>query len=133
IGYAEMLKEDAEDEANATAVQDLNRILAAAKHLLSLINEILDLSKIEAGRVDVAPTNFDPVEMLEDLVETVRPMAEQNNNAIRIVGVPPMGNAQTDSLKVRQCVLNLLSNACKFTRNGNIEIALDRRPHNGVE
>ena len=133
IGYAEMLKEDAEDEANVTAVQDLNRILAAAKHLLSLINEILDLSKIEAGRVDVAPTDFDPAEMLEDLLETVRPMAEQNGNAIRIVGAPPAGNAHTDALKIRQCVLNLLSNACKFTRNGNIEIALDRKPHNGVE
>jgi signal transduction histidine kinase/ActR/RegA family two-component response regulator len=133
IGYAEMLQEDAADEDNAAAVQDLNRILAAAKHLLSLINEILDLSKIEAGRIDVAPTNFDPADMLGDLIETVRPMAEQNGNAIRVVGVPPAGNAQTDALKIRQCVLNLLSNACKFTRNGNVEIALDRKPQNGVE
>ncbi|MBS0383885.1 MAG: response regulator, partial [Proteobacteria bacterium] len=133
IGYAEMLKEDAEDENNATAVQDLNRILAAAKHLLSLISEILDLSKIEAGRVDVAPTAFDPSEMLQDLVETMRPLAEQNGNAIRIVGAPPPGKAQTDSLKVRQCVLNLLSNACKFTRDGEVEIMLERKPCNGVE
>ncbi len=133
IGYAEMLKEDAEDEDNATAVQDLNRILTAAKHLLSLINEILDLSKIEAGRVDVASSTFDPIEMLADLIETMRPMAEQNGNAIRIVGAPPAGTAQTDALKVRQCVLNLLSNACKFTRNGNVEIALERKPCNGVE
>jgi signal transduction histidine kinase/ActR/RegA family two-component response regulator len=133
IGYAEMLQEDAADEDNAAAVQDLNRILAAAKHLLSLINEILDLSKIEAGRVDVAPTNFDPVDMLDDLIETVRHMAEQNGNAIRVVGQPSPGSAQTDALKVRQCVLNLLSNACKFTQNGNVEIALERRPYNGVE
>ena len=133
IGYAEMLQEDAADSDNATAVQDLNRILAAAKHLLSLINEILDLSKIEAGRVDVAPAKFDPVEMLEDLIETVRPMAEQNGNAIRIVGAPPAGSAHTDALKMRQCVLNLLSNACKFTREGDIEITLERKPYNGVE
>lgn len=133
IGYAEMLQEDAADEDNKAAVQDLNRILAAAKHLLSLINEILDLSKIEAGRVDVAPSSFDPAEMLGDLIETVRPMAEQNGNAIRVVGVPPAGDAHTDALKIRQCVLNLLSNACKFTRNGNVEIALDRKPYNGVE
>ena len=133
IGYAEMLQEDAADEDNKAAVQDLNRILAAAKHLLSLINEILDLSKIEAGRVDVAPSSFDPAEMLEDLIETVRPMAEQNGNAIRVVGVSPPGNAHSDALKIRQCVLNLLSNACKFTRNGNVEIALDRKPYNGVE
>jgi len=133
IGYAEMLQEDAADENNVTAVQDLNRILAAAKHLLSLINEILDLSKIEAGRVDVAPTNFDPAEMLEDLIETVRPMAEQNGNVICVVGAPSAGKAQTDALKIRQCVLNLLSNACKFTRNGDVEVALDRKPYNGVE
>jgi signal transduction histidine kinase/ActR/RegA family two-component response regulator len=133
IGYAEMLQEDAADDENKTAVQDLNRILAAAKHLLSLINEILDLSKIEAGRVDVAPSSFDPAEMLEDLIETVRPIAEQNGNAIRVVGAPPSGKAHTDALKIRQCVLNLLSNACKFTRDGNVEIALDRKPHNGVE
>src|SRR5690606_24243498 len=73
IGYAEMLQEDAGDAGDEATVQDLNRILTAAKHLLSLINEILDLSKIEAGRMDVAAARFDPEEMLEELIETVRP------------------------------------------------------------
>jgi signal transduction histidine kinase/ActR/RegA family two-component response regulator len=132
IGYAEMLKEDAEDNGEASAVQDLGRILAAAKHLLSLINEILDLSKIEAGRVDVAPSQFDPSEMIEDLVETVRPLADDNGNVIRVI-TGPAGEVRTDSLKVRQCVLNLLSNACKFTNNGEIELALERKPFNGVD
>ena len=122
IGYAEMLQEDAEDKGDDTAIQDLNRILTAAKHLLSLINEILDLSKIEAGRMEAAPTQFDPHEMLDDLIETVRPLAEQNGNAIALIGSPPDGLANTDAMKLRQCVLNLLSNACKFTRQGTVRL-----------
>ncbi|MBI3439808.1 MAG: response regulator, partial [Proteobacteria bacterium] len=133
IGYAEMLQEDAASDDNDVAVQDLGRILVAARHLLSLINEILDLSKIEAGRVDVAPTSFDPVEMLESMIETVRPIAEQNHNTINIVNAPLTGLAHTDALKLRQCMLNLLSNACKFTRHGAVEIALECKPYNGVE
>lgn len=133
IGYAEMLQEDAEDAGDKAAIQDLNRILTAAKHLLSLINEILDLSKIEAGRMEAVAASFDPVEMLDDLIETVRPLAEQNGNTIQLIGVPPEGLANTDAMKVRQCVLNLLSNACKFTRGGRIDVGFERREHNGVE
>ncbi|MFO1016780.1 MAG: ATP-binding protein [Hyphomonadaceae bacterium] len=133
IGYAEMLQEDALDKGDDPAVQDLHRILTAAKHLLNLINEILDLSKIEAGRMEAAPSQFDPHEMLDDLIETVRPLAEQNGNAIALIGSPPDGLAHTDAMKLRQCVLNLLSNACKFTRDGKIDISFERAPHNGVE
>ncbi len=133
IGYAEMLQEDAEDNGDTTAVQDLNRILTAAKHLLSLINEILDLSKIEAGRMDVVAAPFEPLQMLDELIETVRPLAEQNGNAILMAGAAPEGTARTDAFKLRQCVLNLLSNACKFTRDGKIEVFVDRRMMNGVE
>ncbi len=133
IGYAEMLQEDARDNDDETTVQDLHRILAAAKHLLSLINEILDLSKIEAGRMEASPTHFDPHEMLEDLIETVRPLAEQNGNAITMTGQAAAGAAHTDSTKLRQCVLNLLSNACKFTRDGQIELHFERRDYAGVE
>ena len=92
IGYAEILQEDAEDEGDATAVQDLNRILAAAKHLLTLINEILDLSKIEAGRMDVAAAPFDPCDMVRDLVETVQPLAEKNGNTLSWTGECPKRN-----------------------------------------
>jgi signal transduction histidine kinase/ActR/RegA family two-component response regulator len=133
IGYAEMLQEDAEDNGDDTAVQDLNRILTAAKHLLSLIGEILDLSKIESGRMEAVAAKFDPMETLEDLIETVRPIAEQNGNTITLSGVHIGGDANTDAMKVRQCVLNLLSNAAKFTKNGKIEVEYDRRLHNGVE
>jgi signal transduction histidine kinase len=132
IGYAEMLKEDAEDNGDASTIQDLNRVLAAAKHLLSLINEILDLSKIEAGRMDVVAAPFDPVEIVEDLVETSRPLAEQNGNTITLDASIDVRRTNTDATKLRQCVLNLLSNACKFTRNGVIEVELKLRDYNGV-
>jgi CheY-like chemotaxis protein len=132
IGYAEMLQEDAEDSGDDATVQDLHRILVAAKHLLSLINEILDLSKIESGRMDVTPAQFDPVEMLEDLIETMRPMAEQNGDVMSLTCAGAT-RANTDSMKLRQCVLNLLSNAAKFTKGGKIDIEFGVQPHNGVE
>jgi signal transduction histidine kinase/CheY-like chemotaxis protein len=133
IGYTEILQEDAEDEANVSAVQDLNRILTAAKHLLSLLNEILDLSKIEAGRIDVTPTSFDPSEMLEDLMDTVRPLAEKNGNALIWNGPRPEAMANTDAMKTRQCLLNLFSNACKFTKNGEVEVSFEQRQQGGAE
>lgn len=133
IGYAEMLQEDAEDAGDAAAVQDLNRILTAAKHLLSLINEILDLSKIESGRMDVAAAPFEPHAMLEELIATIRPIAEQNGNVIIVAEDDGVSEAHTDAMKLRQCVLNLLSNAAKFTRNGRIEVTTDRRLCNGVD
>ncbi|MCX7359937.1 MAG: ATP-binding protein [Alphaproteobacteria bacterium] len=133
IGYTEMLQEDAEDNGDERAVQDLNRILTAAKHLLSLIGEILDLSKIEAGRMEAIPAKFDLLDVLEELIETVRPIATSNGNEITISGTPFAGDINTDSLKLGQCVLNLLSNAAKFTKNGKIDVAFDRKLHNGVE
>ncbi len=133
IGYAEMLQEDAEDNGDTTAVQDLNRILTAAKHLLSLIGEILDLSKIEAGRMEAIATTFDPTEMLEELIETVHPIATANGNEITLIGSPLTGDINTDSMKLRQCVLNLLSNAAKFTKNGKIDVAFERKLCNGVD
>ncbi|MBL8545944.1 MAG: response regulator [Hyphomonadaceae bacterium] len=133
IGYAEMLQEDAEDNGDQASVQDLSRILTAAKHLLSLIGEILDLSKIEAGRMEAIAAKFDPGEMLEELIETVRPIASGNGNEIILSGSPLEGDVNTDAMKLRQCVLNLLSNAAKFTRNGKIDVAFERKLHNGVD
>jgi signal transduction histidine kinase/ActR/RegA family two-component response regulator len=132
IGYAEMLLEDAEDAGNDSMVQDLNRILAGAKHLLTLLNEILDLSKIEAGRMDIAAAPFDPREMIEDAIESMRPLAEQNGNAISFSGQAG-ADAHSDATKLRQCVLNLLSNAAKFTHDGKIDVELARRDHCGVD
>ncbi|MEJ0059865.1 MAG: ATP-binding protein [Terricaulis sp.] len=133
IGYAEILEEDAEDDGNKAAVQDLHRILAAAKHLLSLINEVLDLSKIEAGRMEVVAAAFDPLELIAELLDTVRPVAEKNANALTWTSERPEGFANTDVTKIRQCVLNLLSNACKFTRSGGVEIEYQRVHENGLD
>jgi signal transduction histidine kinase/ActR/RegA family two-component response regulator len=130
IGYAEMLHEDAEDKGDDASVQDLNRILAAAKHLLTLLNEILDLSKIEAGRMEVSAAPFSPLEVFEDLVATARPLAEQNGNVLMLSGDGADLLANTDAMKLRQCVLNLLSNACKFTKKGKIEVHFETRAHN---
>ncbi len=133
IGYAEMLQEDAEDAGDKSATQDLARILTAARHLLSLINEILDLSKIEAGRMDVTASAFDMPELLGDLIDTVRPLAEQNANELVLKCAGPAATANTDATKFRQCVLNLLSNACKFTQNGKIDVTAEQRYIHGVE
>lgn len=133
IGYAEMLQEDAEDNEDSATAQDLGRILTAGKHLLSLLNEVLDLSKIEAGRMEAISAPFDVAELLEDLLETMQPLAEQNHNEIVLAAGTANTMANTDAMKVRQCVTNFLSNACKFTQSGRIDVRLDRRRHNGVE
>ncbi|MBY0564251.1 MAG: response regulator [Hyphomonadaceae bacterium] len=133
IGYAEMLREDAEDAGEQETVQDLGRILAAGRHLLSLLNEVLDLSKIEAGRMEAAATAFDAREMLQDLVDTMRPLAEQKGNSIAICDRGIDGRVETDATKLRQCLNNLLSNACKFTEGGSIVVEFEREPIDGIE
>ncbi|HWA00631.1 MAG TPA: ATP-binding protein [Caulobacterales bacterium] len=133
IGYAEILQEDAEDGGDKSAVQDLNRILTAAKHLLGLINEVLDLSKIEAGRMEVAASEFDPHGLVSELIDTLRPLIEKNNNTVIWSGAGVESIARSDAMKIRQCVLNLLSNACKFTKEGEVEVRLERRHEGGLE
>lgn len=133
IGYAEMLTEDADARADKAAAEDLHRILGAARHLLGLINEVLDLSKIEAGRVDVTPAIFDVSELLDEAIATVRPLAAQHGNEVALVGGWRGVTADTDASKLRQCLLNLLSNACKFTQNGSVEVSVECRQQGGVE
>lgn len=133
IGYTEMLAEDAQDRDDASTARDLDRILASATNLLSLLNEVLDFSKIEAGRMEAAPAPFSVNELLHELVDSMRPLSEQNGNAMHIVAQSSNVIADTDSMKVRQCVTNLISNACKFTQDGTIEISLEKRAFNGVD
>jgi signal transduction histidine kinase/ActR/RegA family two-component response regulator len=132
IGYAEMLHEDAEDQGETANAQDLSRILSSARHLLNLLNEILDLSKIEAGRMEVFASAFDTRDLLEETIATVRPMAEQSGNRITLSCEIGEATTESDATKLRQCVLNLLSNACKFTKDGQIDVAADIRAHQGV-
>ena len=126
IGYAEMLREDAQADANASAEGDLNRIINAARHLLSLINEILNLAKIESGQIELVDEVFNPNALVEQVVAMLRPIADNNGNALTFAAEGPPRVAHTDQGKLRQCLINLTSNACKFTERGEVALALAR-------
>jgi len=126
IGYSEILREEAEADARDTDIADIDRVLSAARQLLHLINEILDLSKIEAGRMDVAVAEFSVGGMISDAVSTVRPAIEKNGNTLRVEVSPDLGEGVSDAFKLNQCLLNLLSNAAKFTRTGEIVVEARR-------
>ncbi len=121
IGYGEMLMETAEEDGDAQSREDLARILGAAHRLLALINDVLDLSKIEAGAMEVASDDIDLDALVFEAVETVRPAAAANGTTISIETYA-LGSAQTDGFKLSQCLLNLLSNAAKFTKDGQIKL-----------
>ncbi|MEQ1489263.1 MAG: ATP-binding protein [Terricaulis sp.] len=126
IGYSEMLMEEAEDDGRDSDIADLKRVLSSARHLLHLINDILDLSKIEAGRMDIAAAEFDVAGLVSEAVETVRPNAEKNGSKLTLDVASDIGAVCTDSFKLNQCLLNLLSNAAKFTKDGQISIKAGR-------
>jgi signal transduction histidine kinase/DNA-binding response OmpR family regulator len=127
IGVSEMLLEDARDLGRDEEIEPLERILRAGRHLLTLINDILDLSKIEAGKMDFHPETFSVTTMVEDVVATIRPMAEKNGNQIVLQCPESVGAMWADPTRVRQALLNLASNASKFTEQGTITVAVDRR------
>jgi CheY-like chemotaxis protein len=126
IGYSEMLEEEAQDLGQAQFVPDLQKIQAAGKHLLALINDILDLSKIEAGKMDLYLERFDVGAMLRDVVSTIQPLADRNGNTLVLDCAPDVGEMESDLVKVRQGLFNLLSNACKFTRDGQVTLGAER-------
>ena len=122
IGLTEMLKEDAEDDENEDYLEPLDRIHNASKHLLTLINDILDLSKIEAGKIELFEEEFSLPKMVEDVIETSKPLAEKNDNRIEIRMDQDVDSIYADQTRVRQIILNLISNACKFTEKGEVHI-----------
>jgi DNA-binding response OmpR family regulator len=126
IGYSEMLQEEAEDLGQEDFIPDLKKIQGAAKHLLNLINDILDLSKIEAGRMELYLENFEVNTVVEDVVATIHPLVEKNGNAIEVKYSANLGAMHGDLTKVRQSLFNLLSNANKFTEKGTIELNINR-------
>jgi PAS domain S-box-containing protein len=126
IGYSEMLAEDAEDEGYDEMVPDLGKITAAGRHLLALINDILDLSKIEAGRMDLYLERFDLAEMLTEAASTVAPLIDQNANRLVTEFPADLGSIRADLTKVRQALFNLLSNAAKFTKEGTVTLSARR-------
>ncbi len=132
IGYSEMLEEETEGLGRETVVRDLQRIQSAGKHLLALINDVLDLSKIEAGKMALHLETFDVAQVIEEIVNTVQPAAAKNANALQI-NAANLREMHADLTKVRQILLNLLSNACKFTENGVVSLKADCRTIEGRE
>lgn len=132
IGYSEMLREDAEAESQPALAKDLQKIERAGRLLLSLISDVLDLSKIEAGRIEL---HLEPVavgSIVQDVVSTIEPLAKGNGNRL-LVNNRFDGTVEIDAIKFRQSLLNLLSNACKFTENGTVELEVERHPEPGRE
>jgi len=126
IGYSEMLEEDARDEGMERFVPDLERIRAAGLHLLGLINEVLDLSKIEAGKIAINLEGFSVAAMVRDVASTVKPLVEKRGNRIEVHCAGNVGEMHSDVVRVRQVLLNLLSNAAKFTEKGRIVLSANR-------
>ena len=127
IGYSEMLIEDAEDEGHDEMVPDLKKIHSSGNHLLALINDILDLSKIEAGQMDLYLENFDLKLMLEESLDSLEPLVKKNANKLVTEFADDAGSIRADQTKVRQALFNLVSNAAKFTQDGVITIAVSRQ------
>jgi signal transduction histidine kinase len=126
IGYSEMLQEEAEDLDADTFLPDLQRINSAGKHLLGLINDILDLSKIEAGRMDLYLEGFSVQGLVHDVQAIVQPLVEKNGNTLVVHADDTLGTMHADQTKLRQTLFNLLSNASKFTERGTISLAVQR-------
>jgi signal transduction histidine kinase/CheY-like chemotaxis protein len=136
IGYSEMLQEEAQDlgETTQELVPDLEKIHGAGRHLLSLINDILDLSKIEAGKMDLYLEYFDTGPMLQEVLNTIRPLIEKKSNQLVITRQPEeLGSMHADLTKMRQILFNLLSNAAKFTEQGTITLAVKREALVGAD
>jgi signal transduction histidine kinase/DNA-binding response OmpR family regulator len=131
IGYSEMLQEEAEDLGQTDFLPDLRKIHAAGKHQLALINDILDLSKIEAGRMDLYLETVDIATMVRDVATTIQPLVATNANTLLVQGGDDLGAMRADLTKVRQSLFNLLSNACKFTERGTITLAVGREQGEG--
>ena len=126
IGYSEMLQEEVADLGQTALAPDLEKIHTAGRHLLALINDILDLSKIEAGKTELFLETFEAGAMLRDVTTTVQPLVAKNGNRLVVEEGAGLGTMRADLTKVRQVLLNLLSNACKFTERGTVTLAAAR-------
>jgi signal transduction histidine kinase/CheY-like chemotaxis protein len=126
IGYSEMLQEEAEDSGNTEAVPDLRKIHGAGKHLQALINDILDLSKIEAGKMELFLETFEVRHLVDEVRSTIHPLIEKNGNVLELDCPADVGAMHADVTRVRQILLNLLSNASKFTEGGTVRLQVRR-------
>ena len=126
LGYSEILLEDAELDGRGEQIADLQKISAAGKHLLAMVNDILDISKIEAGKMALHMENVDLDRLIDEVESTARPLAAKNTNNFVVERGPTLGMMRADATKIRQTVFNLLSNAAKFTQNGTITLSVRR-------
>ncbi len=133
IGYSEMLLEEAEELQHKTFISDLGNIRSAGRHLLDLINDILDLSKIEAGKMELYVEQFDLAGLINDVAATAQPLIEKQGNKLELGQLDGLGEMVADMTKVRQALLNLLSNAAKFTKKGLITLKVSRQQVEGSD
>lgn len=133
IGYSEMLQEDAAEFGKNDFIQDLQKIHVSGKHLLGLINDILDLSKIEAGKMELTLEDFALLNLVQDVVTTIRPLSEKRVNLLEVNCANDLGSMRADVMRVRQILFNLLSNASKFTERGKIVVDVFRRKLEGKD
>ena len=126
LGYSEILLEDAELDGRGEQIADLQKISAAGKHLLAMVNDILDISKIEAGKMALHMVDVDLDTLIDEVEATARPLAAKNTNTLVVERGADLGTMRTDPTKLRQAIFNLLSNAAKFTQNGQITLSIGR-------
>ena len=133
IGYSEMVQEDAEEAGHTEYHEDLQKIILSGKHLLGLINDVLDLSKIEAGKVALYAEDFDVGELVRGMAASVEPLIARHANRLEVSVAHDAGTMHSDATRVRQILLNLLSNAAKFTKQGTIRLVVERQSVNGAD
>lgn len=124
IGYSELLIDEVEDDGNESYIEDLDKVKRAGQHLLGLINDILDLSKIEVGKIELFIEEIALDDLIRDVAGTIAPLVEKNGNTLAISDQSGQPHIQGDLTKLRQCLFNLLSNAAKFTENGEISLSV---------
>ncbi len=133
LGVAEWMQEDAEEQDLEDFLEPLEHVSREGKHLLHLINEILDLSKIEAGKLEIRPEDFDIATLMQGAEVAAQPLADKNGNQLVVHCPEDIGVMHADPLRVRQIILNLLSNACKFTEQGEITLDASRERADGAD
>src|SRR4051812_7944648 len=133
IGYSDLLQVVASRKQDTSYTDDLQRIQKAGKHLLTLINDILDISKIEAGKLQLEMQVFNVSMILDEITETIQPLASQNSNTFTVSMAPDLSPVYADCTRLKQCLLNLLSNACKFTQAGEVDFSIEQERVHGQE
>ncbi|WP_088891602.1 ATP-binding response regulator [Leptolyngbya ohadii] len=127
LGYSEILREDLQTEETIDYLPDLDRIRSSGKHLLRLIDDLLDLARIEAGRMDLYLESFEVKTLIKQVIQEMQPQIEANGNRLAVFFAPDLGTLHADLSKVRQILWNLLSNAGKFTHNGTVTLKVEPR------